>query len=59
MCHYVMQKSGTLEKNVTFDSADCYTTTALTRIYLCVCVHTHSGTMRSLCMYECHTSVSH
>lgn len=40
MCHYVMQKSGTLEKNVTFDSADCYTTTALTRIYLCVCVCT-------------------
>lgn len=40
MCHHVMQNSGTLEKNVTFDSADYYTTTALTRIYLCVCVCT-------------------
>lgn len=30
-----------------------------THLSVRVCVHTHSGTMRSLCMYECHTSVSH
>lgn len=39
MCHYVIQKNETLEKNVTFDSADCCTAATLTRIHLCVRVH--------------------